>query len=148
MSPSSLETARWTPRPPVAGGMQRRAARRRGERGILSLILLLLFVAQSSVWSVHGHAPGPDAGNAGDYAREVAEAIETADGETHSLAPEPCDVCEMARRTGSESLPHEDEPALAIMSIARRAPTLRPNGIPTAVELASAAPRAPPLALL
>lgn len=145
---SSLsKTVRWSLRPPVSGGTRRPGPRRKAERGILGLLLLVLFVAQSSIWSVHGHAAGTDPGLATGLAGRALEAIETADGGSHALAAEPCDVCEMARRIGSESIASAAAPALALPSAVRRAPILRSTRIPASVERAGPAPRAPPLAL-
>jgi hypothetical protein len=102
----------------------------------------VLFVAQSAVWSVHGHAADSAVGLSADGIVSLG----TAEGRTDSLAAEPCDVCEIARRVGSESLAIPDCADLPIASAALREPGLRPTGSPAPVERASAEPRAPPLA--
>lgn len=143
---SRTTTARSPLRSPASRVFARRSPRSERGLGLVGLLLLFLFVAQSTLWSVHGHAADREAGPSGFAAGAVAGSIGSADGETHSLASEPCSVCEMARRVGSEALTHAVAPELRLPPIPFRSVGSRPDRIPAPVEHARATPRAPPLA--
>jgi len=127
-----------------ARGAQGSGSRAKSRLGILGLLLLALFVAQTSALSIHGHTAVSDAGLAGD----TAFAVEIPDAERESLASEGCAVCEMAQRIGSEAL----SPALTYALSLPVEPTGVPNEsadrAPARIEYARAAPRAPPIAFV
>ncbi|MFO0687883.1 MAG: hypothetical protein U0900_04200 [Myxococcota bacterium] len=108
----------------------------------MGALLVVLFVAQASSLSVHGHATVCDP----DPALGVSVALEAADSESASIALEGCAVCEMAQRIASEVISPvlAPEPPSAIETA--RTPIPSTARAPARSDFANAAPRAPPTA--
>lgn len=108
--------------------------------GLLGALLVVLFVAQASMLSLHGHATTCDPGPALDG----SVALDASDSESGPIAFEGCAVCEMAQRIASEAL----SPALSLelpsAIEAIRAPIASKERAPVRADFARAAPRAPP----